>query len=388
MVSSEDEAVKVKLATNFGMRAAPRSALRNAIKAACGARPPSAYAGAQTIRPLDAKLEDATWLAKAESEGSAVMLLDPKKNVAAVTAAGSLAWASPEQADACGGSSRVLLGRRPIEHLPPSFLNPRYAQAAANQYCFASAVDANEPSSLPKVAARFVGLREIMAGGATPAEAAMAGQARNLLLWHRTTQFCGSCGSPTAFAKAGWRRHCTSCGAQAFPRTDPVVIAAVLSPDGQRVLIGRQKTWPKGRFSCLAGFCDPGETLEEAVRREVREEAGVTVGDDIFYHSSQPWPNGPAGQLMLGFLAVAESTQLAVDTEEIESARWADLSEVAAALGGGASQAAGGGVGAGVGAGVGGADAEQGWGLMLPTQVAIAHSLLSAACEVHAELMK
>ena len=166
-----------------------------------------------------------------------------------------------------------------------------------------------------------------------------------------------------------------------FPRTDPVVIAAVLSPDGQRVLIGRQKAWPKGRFSCLAGFCDPGETLEEAVRREVHEEAGVVVGEDVFYHSSQPWPNGPAGQLMLGFVAVAESTQLSVDTEEIEAARWADIGEVAAALGGSEAQAGAGGVGAGVGTA-----AEQGWGLMLPTRVAIAHSLLLSACDVHAEL--
>lgn len=358
-----------------------RNALRAAIKAACGAKPPIAYCGAPTIRPLDVQLEDAAWVKKAE-ESAAVMMLDVNKNVAAVTAAGSLAWASPAQADAYGGNDRVLLGRRTPDALPPSFLNPRYTKVAADQYCFATHVCSESNStSLPSAVRGFVGLREFVGSGTNVAEAAMAGQARNLLLWHERSKFCGSCGSPTVFAKAGWRRQCNSCNAPLFPRTDPVIIVAVLSPDGERVLIGRQRAWPQGRYSCLAGFVDPGETLEEAVRREVKEEAGVNIGADVFYHSSQPWPNGPGGQLMCGFLAVAESEQLSVDTEEIETARWADIGEIAAALGAGTATSQ---VIANS-AGPVSAD-DQVWGLMLPTPVAIAHSLLHAACEVHNDL--
>ena len=361
-----------------------RTALRLALKAACGARPAAAYAGAPTIRPLDAKLEDHDWVSATESE-SAFMLIDMKKNAVAVTAAGSIAWASPAQATACGGDSRVLLGRRTPNAMAPSFLSPRYSQVAANQYCYGAAVDGPDAAALPSATAGFVGLREVMANGASTAEAAMIGQARNLLLWHRQHQFCGGCGSPTMSAKGGWKRVCASCNALAFPRTDPVVIAAVLSSDGERVLVGRQKAWPQGRFSCLAGFCDPGETLEEAVRREVKEEAGIVVGDDVYYHSSQPWPNGPGGQLMCGFLAIAESEQLRVDTAELEMARWASIAEVATALSPEAAWSTGAGPGDSSTDGERAAvhdGAMSAQGLLLPPPIAIAHSLLLAACEL------
>ena len=341
---------------------ATRAALRTALAAACGAhtRPTPTYAGAPTIRPLDAQLEDSTWVAKQEAEAAAVMLVDLNSNSVAANMAGNIAWVSPSVAKQMGGEERVLLGRR--KHLPPSFLNPRYSKVAADTWCFAAAVS-GQPEA--PSAAGYVGLREII-DTCTGAEAAMASQARNLLLWHRSSRFCGVCSTRTEFAKAGWKRRCPGCGAQHFPRTDPVVIAAVLSPDGQRCLVGRQRKWPKGRFSCLAGFVDPGESLEDAVRREVKEEAGCTIGDDVFYYASQPWPNGPGGQLMLGFLAVAESESLTVDTDELEAAQWVSIrEELTAALQ--CSQ---------------GAES----GLRVPPPSAIAHTLLSAACEAHRNL--
>lgn len=350
------------------------SSLRAAIRAVCGGtkRPPT-YSGAPTTRPLDVKLEDAAWVGKAASTEAAFMLLDLKKNAAACNAAGHIAWVSAAEAETYGGGakSHVLLGRRTADALPKSFLNERYARVAQDTYTFAAAVDSSAVKGK-----EWVGLRELV-NSAPPAEASMAGQARNLLLWHKHHAFCGVCGGATASGKGGWKRECGSCGAQLFPRTDPVIISAVLSPDGERCLLGRQAKWPRGRFSCLAGFVDPGETLEEAVRREVYEEAGVVVGaSDVYYHSSQPWPNGPAGQLMLGFLSVAESEGLAVDTAELETAQWVALDEVRAALAGGVTTAGGGGTGGGVGVDAG--------GLLLPVPSAIANQLLHAACDVHA----
>ncbi|HTH98597.1 MAG TPA: NAD(+) diphosphatase [Stellaceae bacterium] len=148
---------------------------------------------------------------------------------------------------------------------------------------------------------------------------AILAYARAILHWHRQHRFCNVCGSPTVSADAGHVRHCTNaeCGTHHFPRTDPAVI--MLVHDSDRCLLGRQAKWPKGRFSTLAGFVEPGESLEDAVAREVFEETGVRVGD-VTYHSSQPWPF-PAS-LMLGFWAEAASTEINVDEHEIETARW------------------------------------------------------------------
>ena len=356
------------------MSARPSSRLLSAIRQACALAKPPIYSGAKARRPLDAKLEDLSWVAKAKQE-SAVLLIDLKKGAAGVTSAGSLAWVSHEQAAAMGGDEEgtVLLGRREQDAMPPSFLNPRYAKTASNLWCFAASVKAPEAISGIGSLHDFVGLREIV-GTATAAEAALAGQARNLLLWHKNHAYCGVCGGKSVNAKGGWKRVCTNCGAMHFPRTDPVIISAVLSPDGKRCLLGRQAKWPKGRYSCLAGFVDPGETLEEAVAREVREESGVAVASGgIVYHSSQPWPNGPGGQLMNGFLAIAENESLQVDTEELETAQWVEVERIREALAGSLTQQGGGGTGAGVGSTDG--------GLMLPQPSAIAHALLSSACE-------
>ncbi|MGN7158903.1 NAD(+) diphosphatase [Sphingomonas sp. SAFR-052] len=160
-------------------------------------------------------------------------------------------------------------------------------------------------------------------------EAALYGIARSLIDWHVRHGFCANCGQGTAVSRAGWARSCGNCTAQHFPRTDPVVIMAV--EHGDRVLLGRQPTWPPGRYSTLAGFVEVGESIEEAVAREVFEEAGVRVGA-VRYVASQPWPF--PSQLMIGCVAVADDDRLQVDTDELEDALWATRDEVRAALAG------------------------------------------------------
>jgi NAD+ diphosphatase len=164
---------------------------------------------------------------------------------------------------------------------------------------------------------------------------ALYGTARSVLDWHARHKFCARCGQPTHLAKGGWQRDCDKetggCGAQHFPRVDPVAIMLVEYPDefGGRLLLGRQARFPPRSYSALAGFVEPGESIEDAVRREVFEEAGVRVGE-VRYVASQPWPF--PSQLMVGCLAVAESLELTIDETEIEDARWFTRDEVAEAL--------------------------------------------------------
>jgi len=155
----------------------------------------------------------------------------------------------------------------------------------------------------------------------TPRAAELAATARAILNWHRTHGFCSRCGAPSLVADAGWQRKCPACGAHHFPRTDPVVI--MLITDGDRVLLGRSPGWPDRMYSLLAGFVEPGETVEAAVRREVFEETAVQVGQ-VDYLASQPWPY-PAS-LMLGCRGQAVSTAITVDPVEIEDALWLDRS--------------------------------------------------------------
>src|SRR5262249_4560440 len=149
--------------------------------------------------------------------------------------------------------------------------------------------------------------------------------ARGLMHWHARHGFCGVCGSRTESASAGHVRKCTNpdCGASHFPRTDPAVI--MLVHDGDKALLGRQKVWPQGMYSTLAGFVEPGESLEETVRREVYEETGIAVGE-VVYHSSQPWPF-PAS-LMIGFHAEARSRTINRVDSELEDAGWFSRAEL------------------------------------------------------------
>ncbi|HEY2527089.1 MAG TPA: NAD(+) diphosphatase [Xanthobacteraceae bacterium] len=173
-------------------------------------------------------------------------------------------------------------------------------------------------------------------------------EAKALLGWHARHRFCPNCGAPTEVVQAGWRRDCPSCKAEHFPRTDPVVIMLVMAD--QRCVLGRSRRFAESMWSCLAGFVEPGETFEEAVRREVREETGI-VCSRVSYFASQPWPF-PAS-LMIGCYAEALSHDIVVDRGELEDARWFDRAEVAAMLARRHPQ-----------------------GLTIPPQVAIAHHII------------
>ena len=162
-----------------------------------------------------------------------------------------------------------------------------------------------------------------------PGEAATYAAARSLIDWHGRHGFCARCGRATRLAKAGWARACDGCAAEHFPRVDPVVIM-IAEHDG-RALLGRGPGWPAGRYSALAGFVEPGESLEEAVAREVREEAGVLV-DGVRYVASQPWPF--PSQLMIACIGGAVDDALNVNRTELEDARWFTRDQVRASLAG------------------------------------------------------
>lgn len=169
-----------------------------------------------------------------------------------------------------------------------------------------------------------LGLREV-APLVSQAEGALLAYAGGILSWHRRHRFCGVCGSETRATQGGHVRACTNenCKELHFPRTDPAVI--MLVTDGERSLLGRQASWPKKVYSTLAGFVEPGESLEEAVKREVYEETSVEL-DEVQYHSSQPWPF--PSSLMLGFTARAKSREIRLQPDELEDARWFTRDEV------------------------------------------------------------
>ncbi|MGW1975896.1 NAD(+) diphosphatase [Streptomyces sp. NPDC001889] len=175
--------------------------------------------------------------------------------------------------------------------------------------------------------ARAAGLRE--AGLLlSPRDAGLLVHAVALENWQRLHRFCSRCGERTVIAAAGHVRRCQACGAEHYPRTDPAVIMLVTDEE-DRALLGRQVHWPEGRFSTLAGFVEPGESIEQTVRREVWEEAGVTVGD-VEYIASQPWPF--PSSLMLGFTARATTSLITVDGEELHEARWFSRDDLRAAF--------------------------------------------------------
>ncbi len=181
-----------------------------------------------------------------------------------------------------------------------------------------SHLEAPEAAAPIAGAGRFADLRAV--GPLLPRnDGALMAYARGLMHWHRRHRFCGACGAPTRILMAGHQRRCAdkACGQDHFPRTDPAVI--MLVHDGERIVLGRQRIWPPGMHSVLAGFVEPGESLEDAVAREVMEEVGIPVRD-VGYNSSQPWPF-PAS-IMLGFTARACARRLKVNLKELESARW------------------------------------------------------------------
>lgn len=190
--------------------------------------------------------------------------------------------------------------------------------------CFAYEIEAIDPPRLLD-GARFEDLR-LLGSRLPPDEAGLLGYARAMLAWRKRHRFCGTCGSATLPARGGHALVCcnAACREEQFPRIDPAII--VLVSDGERALLGRQAAWPPGRYSTIAGFVEPGESLEDAVAREVLEETGIKVAD-IEYHSSQPWPF-PAS-LMLGFCARAVTFDIHCRDEELEDARWFTHAELA-----------------------------------------------------------
>jgi len=183
---------------------------------------------------------------------------------------------------------------------------------------FALDIDgSNDPAEGPlQGMGRFVALRE-SAPLLSEADAAIAATAKGVFEWHRRHRFCSACGQPSRMGDAGWRRVCPACRTEHFPRTDPVVI--MLPTFGERCLLGRQASWPAGRFSALAGFLEPGESIEEACAREIREESALETVS-VTYHSSQPWPF--PSSLMIGLFAEVSGDEATPDQTELEAVHW------------------------------------------------------------------
>jgi NAD+ diphosphatase len=185
----------------------------------------------------------------------------------------------------------------------------------------------NQHPSLPEPV-KFIDLRSVMADLGHD-DAGDAATAKGIFGWHEKHRFCSNCGAGTNIVQGGWQRNCPACNHLHFPRTDPVVIMLVLH--GNDVLLGRSPHWPEGMFSLLAGFMEPGEGVEEAVRREVFEETGVQIGE-VEYLTSQPWPF--PSSLMIGCVAQALTTELTIDPVEIEAAKWVSREGVAESFSG------------------------------------------------------
>jgi NAD+ diphosphatase len=258
------------------------------------AAPPNTFTGAMLDRAGEHRT-DAAWLAERAADPAARAVIVGESGV--LVNDGRLALVP--LAEAGGDASRLLLG---IDDAGPVFA----ADATAGQH--------------------LLGLREA-AATLPQADGGLAAYAAAMLGWHRRHRFCANCGAATEIREAGHVRHCPNCGAEHHPRTDPVVIMLVTR--GDEVLLGRQATWPPQRYSALAGFVEPGESLEEAVAREVREEAELEIGTPR-YISSQPWPFPMS--LMLGFVAPWVSGEPSIGDEELEDVRWFEREQVEAAV--------------------------------------------------------
>jgi NAD+ diphosphatase len=248
----------------------------------------------------------------------AALLADPDSLHLAVWRGRNLMRAHPDGSHEAvlltGEAAQLLHGRAAPLAAPVALLG-----LLDGRGCFALDLSACEDPLplLPGALGSFTDLRAV-AGTLPAADAAMMAHARGLMHWRTRNRFCGVCGGPTAPRSAGNALACEGCGAQHFPRTDPAVIMLVTR--GDRCLLGHSGRFPNARmYSTLAGFVEPGESLEEAVRREVREETGVEVGA-VHYHSSQPWPF--PSSVMLGFHAEGLSEDITIDPEELKDARW------------------------------------------------------------------
>jgi NAD+ diphosphatase len=250
---------------------------------------------------------------------------------------GDFIAAASKQPDACTvviGGELVVLRRQGTQH--DSLFKPSDAAAfgtvaeqvflgladGAPRFGYGIALDAAETLKA-RTDLHVTDLRSVALQGLVPAEQLPPlAAAKAVLSWHARHRFCSHCGVLTRSVEAGWRRDCAACGVQHFPRTDPCVIMLVI--DGERCLLARSARFASGMWSCLAGFVEPGESIEEAVQRETREEAGIGVGR-VRYFASQPWPFPMS--LMIGCFAEAAATELRIDRAEIEDVRWVERAE-------------------------------------------------------------
>ncbi|MFT4150791.1 MAG: NAD(+) diphosphatase [Paracoccaceae bacterium] len=245
-----------------------------------------------------------------------------------LTAAGGLGWVPADSPVLSGAAPAVFLG---LDEGTARFAadisdwSPEAGAAGIEAGFFDGSTQHHPALPADQV---FAELRGVMAA-LSPRDAELAATAKALVHWHRSHGFCAACGARSIPAMAGWQRDCPACGAHHFPRTDPVVI--MLITRGNSLLLGRSPGWPEGMYSLLAGFIEPGETVEAAVRREVAEETGVAVGA-VRYLASQPWPF-PAS-LMIGCAGEATSEDIQRDPAELEDALWMTREEVAEALAG------------------------------------------------------
>jgi len=259
-----------------------------------------------TLDRADALRHDPDALAAAMRDPAARML-DLSPDGTPAVADGRLGWSAMPAVGPDAGSDSGELALLGLDDGTPRFV----ALAGSGE---------GVPFRSPALMAALAALRE--------GEAAIYAAARSLIQWHGRNGFCANCGHTTAPFRAGWGRACPHCRAEHFPRVDPVVI--MLAEHDGRVLLGRQPSWPAGRYSALAGFLEPGESIEEAVAREVAEETGVAI-TDVRYVASQPWPF-PHAQLMIACIGRAQGDAITLDEHELEDAIWVPRADVADAL--------------------------------------------------------
>ena len=268
-------------------------------------------------KPIDRaahRRADEAWLEDAFKREDALFFL-LRGAIPLIARDGGLVWMGPEAARVSPGSPRLFLGEdkagAPVFalELPPKF---------------------DLDGSLIEGIGEFLDFRQ--AAARMPAmDANCASTARSLFLWHGSHGYCAKCGGRNGITDAGWKAQCSACGAEHFPRTDPVAI--MLAVQNGHALIGRQKFWPAGFMSCLAGFCEPGETIEQAASRELFEEAGIKCDQaQAEYVACQPWPF--PSSLMMGFILPAQSDAITIDPKELESARWVSRAEMREILSG------------------------------------------------------
>lgn len=261
-------------------------------------------------RPLDRTAHrrlDTAWLQDALARED-VLILGVREGDLLVLPDGNLHWMGPEGAKLAGQGTPLFLGEDKSG-------TPVFAITLPARF--------DPESSAHTLGCVFQDMRSA-ASVMSEMDANCASTARSLFLWHDTHAFCANCGAKTLIVDAGWKRICPSCAREHFPRTDPVAI--MLAVQGDQCLLGRQSNWPEGFLSCLAGFCEPGETIEQAAAREMQEEAGIIADpQSAQYLACQPWPF--PSSLMLGMILQAETTEITVDKTELETALWISRAE-------------------------------------------------------------